>query len=174
MNPADAAPPPALELRGIDKRFGAVHANRAISLTVARGSVHGLVGENGAGKSTLMNIVYGYYPADAGEILTLRAAAQLARGDLVAAGNALELAPLFDSRSAEAHHTRAQLHLRRKALEPALADANKAVRLQPSSALALRLRADIHEARGDRAQPLQGRVEIEQIHVARRGDAYVG
>jgi general nucleoside transport system ATP-binding protein len=61
--------PPALELRGIDKRFGAVHANRAISFSVARGSVHGLIGENGAGKSTLMNIVYGFHPADAGEIL---------------------------------------------------------------------------------------------------------
>ncbi|MEO6001715.1 MAG: ABC transporter ATP-binding protein [Opitutus sp.] len=61
--------PPALELRGIDKRFGAVHANRAISFSVARGSVHGVIGENGAGKSTLMNIVYGFHRADAGEIL---------------------------------------------------------------------------------------------------------
>jgi len=60
--------PPALELRGIDKHFGAVHANRAVSLAVARGTVHGLVGENGAGKSTLMNIVYGFHRADAGEI----------------------------------------------------------------------------------------------------------
>jgi len=60
--------PPALELRGIDKRFGAVHANRAVSLAVAAGSIHGLIGENGAGKSTLMNIVYGYHQADAGEI----------------------------------------------------------------------------------------------------------
>jgi simple sugar transport system ATP-binding protein len=58
----------ALELRGIDKRFGAVHANREVSLAVARGSVHGLIGENGAGKSTLMNIVYGFHRADAGEI----------------------------------------------------------------------------------------------------------
>jgi simple sugar transport system ATP-binding protein len=61
-------PPPALELRGIDKHFGAVHANRAVSLAVAGGTVHGLIGENGAGKSTLMNIVYGYHRADAGEI----------------------------------------------------------------------------------------------------------
>ncbi len=60
--------PPALELRGIDKRFGAVHANRAISFSVECGSVHGLIGENGAGKSTLMNIVYGFHRADAGEI----------------------------------------------------------------------------------------------------------
>jgi len=59
---------PALELRGIDKRFGAVHANRGVSLSVAKGSIHGLIGENGAGKSTLMNIVYGFHAADAGEI----------------------------------------------------------------------------------------------------------
>jgi len=60
---------PSLELRGIDKRFGAVHANRAVSFAVKAGSVHGLIGENGAGKSTAMNIVYGFHRADAGEIL---------------------------------------------------------------------------------------------------------
>ena len=60
---------PAIELRGIDKRFGAVQANRAVSLAVAPGSIHGIVGENGAGKSTLMKILYGYYQADRGEIL---------------------------------------------------------------------------------------------------------
>jgi general nucleoside transport system ATP-binding protein len=58
----------ALELLGIDKRFGSVHANRSINLSVAKGSIHGLVGENGAGKSTLMNIVYGFHQADSGEI----------------------------------------------------------------------------------------------------------
>ena len=60
--------PPAIELRGIDKRFGAVHANKAIDLVVDGGTIHGIVGENGAGKSTLMNILYGFYRADAGEI----------------------------------------------------------------------------------------------------------
>jgi simple sugar transport system ATP-binding protein len=60
--------PPTVELVGIDKRFGAVHANRAVSLSIASGSVHGIIGENGAGKSTLMSILYGYYRADAGEI----------------------------------------------------------------------------------------------------------
>ena len=64
-----SAPPPAIALRGIDKRFGPVHANRDVSIGVAPGSVHGIVGENGAGKSTLMNILYGFYRADAGEIL---------------------------------------------------------------------------------------------------------
>jgi simple sugar transport system ATP-binding protein len=62
------APSPAIELVGIDKRFGTVHANKAISLAVPMGTIHGIVGENGAGKSTLMSILYGYYRADAGEI----------------------------------------------------------------------------------------------------------
>ena len=68
-NPAPAAgDAPAVELINIDKRFGPVHANRAVSVSVARGSIHGIVGENGAGKSTLMSILYGYYQADAGDI----------------------------------------------------------------------------------------------------------
>ena len=65
---ASDSPPPAVQMRGISKRFGTVQANRAVDLRVARGSVHALVGENGAGKSTLMAILYGYYQADAGEI----------------------------------------------------------------------------------------------------------
>ena len=59
---------PAIELRGISKSFGPVLANRDISMSVARGTIHGIVGENGAGKSTLMSILYGFYKADAGEI----------------------------------------------------------------------------------------------------------
>jgi len=59
---------PAIELVGISKAFGPVQANKDISLSVARGSIHGIVGENGAGKSTLMSILYGFYKADAGEI----------------------------------------------------------------------------------------------------------
>jgi simple sugar transport system ATP-binding protein len=68
FKPAPTGVAPAVELIGIDKRFGPVHANRAVSLSVARGSIHGIVGENGAGKSTLMSILYGYYHADSGEI----------------------------------------------------------------------------------------------------------
>ena len=64
-----APPAPAVELRGIDKRFGEVHANRDVSLAVRSGTIHGIVGENGAGKSTLMGILYGYYQPDRGEIL---------------------------------------------------------------------------------------------------------
>jgi general nucleoside transport system ATP-binding protein len=59
---------PAVELIGIDKSFGAVHANRSVSLKIAKGTIHGIVGENGAGKSTLMSILYGFYEADRGEI----------------------------------------------------------------------------------------------------------
>ncbi|WP_116134911.1 ABC transporter ATP-binding protein [Tropicimonas sp. IMCC34043] len=62
-------PAPAIELRGISKAFGPVQANRDISLKVAKGTIHGIIGENGAGKSTLMSILYGFYKADAGEIL---------------------------------------------------------------------------------------------------------
>ncbi len=58
-----------VELRNIHKRFGAVHANAGISLSIAAGSIHGILGENGAGKSTLMKILSGYYRADYGEIL---------------------------------------------------------------------------------------------------------
>ena len=59
---------PAIELVGISKAFGPVQANKDITLSVARGSIHGIVGENGAGKSTLMSILYGFYKADAGEV----------------------------------------------------------------------------------------------------------
>jgi len=58
-----------LEMRNIRKEFPGVVANDAVSFDVRRGEVHALLGENGAGKSTLMNILYGLYRPDAGEIL---------------------------------------------------------------------------------------------------------
>ncbi|MFN2483621.1 MAG: ABC transporter ATP-binding protein [Candidatus Limnocylindria bacterium] len=60
---------PALEMRGITKRYPGVLANDAISLDVRPGEIHALLGENGAGKTTLMNILYGLAEPDAGEIL---------------------------------------------------------------------------------------------------------
>lgn len=68
LNPQVSAAP-AIELRGISKAFGAVQANRDISLAVPRGTIHGIIGENGAGKSTLMSILYGFYRPDSGDIL---------------------------------------------------------------------------------------------------------
>lgn len=59
----------AVEMRGVTKRFGNVLANDSIDIAIPHASIHSIIGENGAGKSTAMNILYGFYTADQGEIL---------------------------------------------------------------------------------------------------------
>jgi general nucleoside transport system ATP-binding protein len=65
-----SAPGPArpLTMTGVSKSFGPVRALTDADFELAAGEVHGLVGGNGAGKTTLMNVLYGLYRADAGEI----------------------------------------------------------------------------------------------------------
>jgi ABC-type uncharacterized transport system ATPase subunit len=64
-----SSPLPVVQMRGVTKRFLEVTANDAIDFTLFRGEICALLGENGAGKTTLMNILFGYYAADEGEIL---------------------------------------------------------------------------------------------------------
>lgn len=76
-----------LEIIGADKWFGDNHAVRDVSISIARGTIHGLVGENGAGKSTVMNMAYGYIPADRGVVKALGRIVNPARpADAIAAG----------------------------------------------------------------------------------------
>ncbi len=61
--------PALLEARGLDKRFGGVHALDDVSVSIQKGTIHALVGENGAGKSTLGKMLSGVYRPDSGEVL---------------------------------------------------------------------------------------------------------
>jgi ribose transport system ATP-binding protein len=67
--PAPAPSGTVLDLRGLSKSFGPVRALDRVSVAVARGTIHGVVGQNGAGKSTLMQILAGVFPPDDGEVV---------------------------------------------------------------------------------------------------------
>jgi simple sugar transport system ATP-binding protein len=78
---------PILELRGITKRFPGVLANDHIDLSLQEGEIHALLGENGAGKTTLMNILYGLYQPDEGEVQVRGQTAEIhSPSDAIAAG----------------------------------------------------------------------------------------
>src|SRR6266567_5299468 len=59
---------PILELKKLDKRFGATHALKAVDLTFDAGEIHAIVGENGAGKSTLIKLLTGVHVRSSGEV----------------------------------------------------------------------------------------------------------
>ena len=89
---------PVLELRGITKRFPGVLANDHIDLSLKQGEIHALLGENGAGKTTLMNILYGLYQPDEGEILVRGKRIEVhSPSDAIAAG----IGPAIGQRSYE-------------------------------------------------------------------------
>ena len=73
--------------KNISKNFGAVRANKDVSLSVRPGTIHGIVGENGAGKSTLVSILYGFYTADSGQVSIAGQPVKLrSSADAIAAG----------------------------------------------------------------------------------------
>src|SRR5438874_1835813 len=81
---------PSVELHHIIKSFASLRAVNDVSLTIAPGTVHGLLGENGAGKTTLMNILYGMVQRDGGELRIDGPAAQInSPGDAIANGSGM-------------------------------------------------------------------------------------
>ncbi len=112
-----------LELRDITKRFGDVLANDRVNLAVAPGTIHAIVGENGAGKSTAMRIAYGFYSADAGDIVVDGVAHRLVSPhDAIALGIGM-------------------VHQHFMLVEPMTVAENIVLGIEPGSALALDLKA---------------------------------
>ena len=60
---------PVLELKGLSKSFGGLHAVRDVTLSIMRGDRKAIIGPNGAGKTTLFNVITGIYPASAGQVV---------------------------------------------------------------------------------------------------------
>ncbi len=88
----DTSPLPAVQMRGIVKRFPGVVANDHVDLEVRAGEIHALLGENGAGKSTLMNVLSGLYRQDAGEIyLAAKGDGDLRRVEINSPRDAIEM-----------------------------------------------------------------------------------
>jgi simple sugar transport system ATP-binding protein len=86
-DPTEPIVAPALEMRGITKRYPGVVANDGINLEVRPGEIHALLGENGAGKTTLMNVLYGLATPDEGEVLLDGTAVRIAGpADAIARG----------------------------------------------------------------------------------------
>ena len=77
-----ASSPPAIEIRGLTKRYGAITAVNDVDLTIEAGQIYALLGPNGAGKTTLVEILEGYRERDAGEVSVLGYDPQGQRGEL--------------------------------------------------------------------------------------------
>ena len=141
---------PAIELRGIEKRFGAVHACRGVDLTVRRGTIHGIIGENGAGKSTLMAILHGFHQADAGDILV--------HGQAAVIGDSRDAIRL----GIDMVHQHFMLVERFTVLENVLLGAEGGARLAPGAARARAELARLGDAYGLRVDP---DVRVEDLPV---------
>ena len=143
----------AVAMRRISKRFGAVTANREVDLTVAAGTVHGIVGENGAGKSTLMSILYGFYQADEGTIeIDGRPVAITGSREAIAAGIGMV-------------HQHFMLVDSFPALDNIMLGAEPGWRLQPARAA---VRADLQRLMAETGLQVRLELPVEELPVGER------
>ncbi|HCX83938.1 MAG TPA: heme ABC transporter ATP-binding protein [Micrococcales bacterium] len=147
-----------LELRGITKRFGTFTANDAIDLVVEPGQIHAILGENGAGKSTLMNVLYGLYTPEEGEIVVDGVPRTFAGpGDAMAAGIGMVhqhfmLVPVFTVAE--------NVVLGQEPMARGLIDAGSAATVVRETAESLGFHIDPNALVGDLPVGVQQRVEI--------------